>query len=180
MRGDRSGAGGLRQIPEPLTLSINASPETVCSGALPDVLGTRPLDRLALGITEHAAVDRYDELNDHLAPLRARGLKLAVDDAGAGFAGLQYILRLQPDIIKLDMTLIRTIDSDPARRSLAAAMQMFARQTGAVLVAEGVETPEELSTLGRLSFMRAQGYLLGKPRPWAEVLDCATPVRAAG
>lgn len=168
------------QLPDPLTLSVNASPGTISSGALVSVLGTRELDRLALEITEHAAVESYDALNFHLAPLRARGLKLAIDDAGAGFAGLQHILRLQPDIIKLDMTLIRTIDSDPARRALAAAMQMFARQTGAILVAEGVETREELATLGRLSIMRAQGYLLGKPRPWQDVLQCSMLSQAVG
>jgi EAL domain-containing protein (putative c-di-GMP-specific phosphodiesterase class I) len=160
------------EVPDPLTLSVNASPSTVCSGALSSVLGKRELDRLTLEITEHAAVESYDALNTHLAPLRARGLKLAIDDAGAGFAGLQHILRLQPDIIKLDMTLIRTIDSDPARRALAGAMQMFARQTGAILVAEGVETCEELVTLGKLGFMRAQGHLLGEPQPWTHVIHC--------
>lgn len=158
------------QLPAPFTLSVNASPETVSSGALAQVLGDRPLDRLTVELTEHAAVKSYDELAAALAPLRARDAKLAIDDAGAGFAGLQHILRLEPDIIKLDMTLIQTIDVDPARRALAGAMQMFARQTGAVLVAEGVETREELSTLARLSFIRVQGYLLGRPRPWVEVL----------
>jgi len=169
------------QLPAPLTLSVNASPETVSSGALARVLGDRAIDRLTLEVTEHAAVKSYDLLNAELAPLRARGLKLAIDDAGAGFAGLQHILRLQPDIIKLDMTLIQTIDIDPARRALAAAMQMFARQTGAVLVAEGVETRDELSTLARLSFMRAQGYLLGKPRSWQNVLgEVSQEARASG
>lgn len=158
------------QLPTDLGLSVNASPETVSSGACSRVLGDRAIDRLTLEVTEHAAVKCYDQLNAELAPLRARGLKLAIDDAGAGFAGLQHILRLEPDVIKLDMTLIRTIDADPARRALAGAMQMFARQTGAVLVAEGVETRDELSTLVQLGFMRAQGYLLGKPKPWQDVL----------
>jgi len=168
------------QLARPFTLSINASPDTVTSGALERVLGARELDRLTLEITEHAPVESYDLLNGALAPLRARGLKLAIDDAGAGFAGLQHILQLQPDIIKLDMTLIQTIDTDPARRALASAMQMFARQTGAILVAEGVETREELTTLSKLSFLRVQGYLLGKPRPWQEVLACALPSQASG
>lgn len=158
------------ELPEPFTLSVNASPETVSCGAFKGLLGSREIDRLTLELTEHAAVENYDDLHAELSPLRRRGLKLAVDDAGAGFAGLQHILRLQPDIIKLDMSLIRTIDVDPARRALAGAMQMFARQTGAVLVAEGVETQEELSTLAQLSFMRVQGYLLGRPAPWQEVL----------
>jgi EAL domain-containing protein (putative c-di-GMP-specific phosphodiesterase class I) len=163
------------RLPEPFTLSINASPETASCGALTDLLEGRPLDRLTLELTEHAAVRSYEDLEAALSPLRARGLKLAIDDAGAGFAGLQHILRLEPDIIKLDITLIRTIDIDPARRALAGAMQMFARQTGAVLVAEGVETREELSTLASLSFMRVQGYLLGKPRPSEEILSELVP-----
>lgn len=167
------------QLPEPFTLSVNASPGTVSSGALANVLGNRAIDRLILEITEHAAVENYDALNSELAPLRARGLKLAIDDAGAGYAGLQHILRLQPDIIKLDMSLIRAIDSDPARRALAGAMQMFARQTGSVLVAEGVETGDELSTLAGLSFMRVQGYLLGRPRPWQDVLSGEVKAEAA-
>lgn len=160
----------LAQLPEPLTLSVNASPATVTSGAFAALVADRPVARLVLELTEHALVADYDELCIHLAPLRARGIKLAIDDAGAGFAGLQHILRLQPDIIKLDMALIRDIDTDPARRALASAMQMFARQTGAILVAEGVETPEELRTLAKLGFSRAQGYLLGKPAPQAAVV----------
>jgi len=169
------------RLPEPFTLSVNASPATVSSGALSRLLDHRTLDRLTLELTEHAAVESYDDLDTELAPLRAQGLKLAIDDAGAGFAGLQHILRLQPDIIKLDMSLIRTIDVDPARRALAGAMQMFARQTGAVLIAEGVESREELSTLAQLSFMRAQGYLLGKPAPWQEVIGGGSSrLRAVG
>lgn len=168
------------RLPAEFTLSVNASPETVSSGALRDVLGDREIDRLTLEVTEHAAVTCYDALNAELAPLRGRGLTLAIDDAGAGFAGLQHILRLEPDIIKLDMTLIQTIDIDPARRALAGAMQMFARQTGAVLVAEGVETRAELMTLAKLSFMRAQGYLMGKPTPWQEILDELPRSQAAG
>jgi EAL domain-containing protein (putative c-di-GMP-specific phosphodiesterase class I) len=93
---------------------------------------------------------------------------------------MQHILLRQPDIIKLDMSLIRTIDIDPARRALAGAMQMSARQTGAVLIAEGVETRGELTTLAQLSFMRAQGYLLGKPKPWQDVLgEASHALRAA-
>jgi EAL domain-containing protein (putative c-di-GMP-specific phosphodiesterase class I) len=167
------------KLPAPFTLSVNASPETVASGAVAQLLAGRTIDRLTLEVTEHAAVADYDALNAALAPLRERGLKLAIDDAGAGFAGLQHILRLEPDVIKLDLALIRTIDADPARRALAGAMQMFARQTGAVLVAEGVETKAELSTLAQLSFMRVQGYLLGKPAPWREVLNLLTETRRA-
>lgn len=157
-------------LPAPLTLSVNASPETLACGAFAALVEGIAVDRLTLELTEHAVVHDYGRLNAALAPLRARGLKLAIDDAGAGFSGLQHILRLEPDIIKLDMALIHDIDVDPARRALAAAMQMFARQTGATLVAEGVETQAELSTLARLGFLRVQGYLLGRPAAAAEVI----------
>lgn len=160
----------LETLPAPLTLAVNASPATVASGAFAACAGDRDVSRLTLELTEHAVVEDYQQLNAQIEPLRARGMKLAIDDAGAGFAGLQHILRLHPDIIKLDMALIRDIDADPARRALASAMQTFARQTGAVLVAEGVETRQELSTLATLGFQRVQGYLLGHPAPVATVL----------
>ena len=168
-------------IPDGMTLSINAGPATVTSGALDALLCNGFADRLVLELTEHADIADYAELDRHLAPLRARGVKLAIDDAGAGFSGLQHILRLQPDIIKLDMTLIRDIDTDPARRALAAAMQTFARQTGATLTAEGIETAAERSTLLALGFRRGQGYLLGRPAPWETVLAAPSErLRAAG
>lgn len=160
----------LPDLPAPLTLAVNASPPTVASGAFARLVGSQSLDRLTIEITEHAVVADYDILVAELGSLRARGMKLAIDDAGAGFSGLQHILLLKPDIIKLDMALIRDIDHDPARRALASAMQTFARQTGAVLVAEGVETRAELATLARLGFLRVQGYLLGRPAPAADVI----------
>jgi EAL domain-containing protein (putative c-di-GMP-specific phosphodiesterase class I) len=79
-----------------------------------------PLERLVLEVTEHATIDEYSELTNALAPLRIRDLRLAADDAGAGFASFRHILQLQPDIIKLDMSLTRDIDTDAARRALAA------------------------------------------------------------
>lgn len=170
----------LPELPAPLTLGVNVSPAVVTSGAFAATLPDTALDRVVLELTEHASVADYDALLAALEPLRARGIRLAIDDAGAGFSGLQHILRLRPDIIKLDMTLIRDIDEDPARRALAAAMQAFARQTGALLVAEGVETQAELRTLVSLGFQRGQGYLLGRPAPAADVLrGFAAPQAAA-
>jgi EAL domain-containing protein (putative c-di-GMP-specific phosphodiesterase class I) len=169
----------LPLLPADTTLSLNASPTTVVSGALDALFNVAEPERLVLEVTEHADVGDYDELCRHLERLRARGVRLAVDDAGAGFSGLQHILKLQPDSIKLDMALIRGIDVDPARRALASAMQSFARQTGAMLVAEGVETAAERKTLIALGFMRGQGYLLGRPAPGAEVAAAEMAARAA-
>ena len=86
-----------------------------------------------------------------------------IDDVGAGYAGLQQILKLRPDILKLDMSLVRDVDLDPARRSLVAALVHFASETGARLVAEGIERLEEREALRTLGVDYGQGYLLGRP-----------------
>lgn len=168
----------LPSLPEPLYLSVNAAPATVASGALDALLDCARPHRLVLEVTEHSHVDDYDALCGPLARLRDRGVRLAVDDAGAGFAGLQHILRLRPDLIKLDMALIRDIDADPARRALASAMQSFARQTGARLVAEGVETESERKALTALGFRFGQGYLFGRPAPHEQVVGPRPDARA--
>ena len=151
-------------LPDSVSLSVNASPEVVLSGRLPDALDARHLDRLVVEITEHAQVDDYATLRAELAALSARGVRIAVDDAGAGYAGLQQLLQLAPDVIKLDMSLVRGIDRDPARRALASAMTYFARETETIVVAEGVETERELAALASLGVQRVQGWLLGKPQ----------------
>jgi EAL domain-containing protein (putative c-di-GMP-specific phosphodiesterase class I) len=94
-----------------------------------------------------------------------------VDDAGAGYSGLHHILRLRPDLIKLDMSLTRDIDTDPARQALAAALVAFAYDTDSRIIAEGVETLQELETLASLGIDRAQGYLLGRPMPREAMLE---------
>lgn len=105
----------------------------------------------------------YEDLHAGLGPLKQLGVRVAVDDAGAGYSGLQHIVQLGADIIKMDMSLTRAIDTDPARRALASAMVFYAREMGALIVAEGIETDAELSTLRLLGADRGQGYLLGKP-----------------
>ncbi len=153
----------LSALPPPIYLSINASARTIVSGRLAETLAGLPLDRIVLELTEHEVVEDYDTLLGALEPLRRGGIRIAVDDAGAGFASLQHILRLRPDRIKLDMSLTRDIDSDPARRALASAMVTFARETGAHLIAEGVETRAELGVLMAIGVDKGQGYLLGHP-----------------
>jgi EAL domain-containing protein (putative c-di-GMP-specific phosphodiesterase class I) len=118
-------------------------------------------------------VQDHDRLNFALDDLRGAGLRVAVDDAGAGYAGLQQILRLRPDIIKLDMSLTRDVDHDTARASLAQAMVLFADQTGAVIVAEGIEREGELAALRDLGVGRGQGWLLGRPMPLSAATDWA-------
>jgi EAL domain-containing protein (putative c-di-GMP-specific phosphodiesterase class I) len=159
----------LQQLPEDLYVSINASPDVVLSGVLSAELVGMPCERIVLEITEHALVTRYEDLLAALSPLRSAGVRIAVDDAGAGHSSLRHILQLAPDIIKLDVSLTRHIDTDTARRALAAALAEFARETGAKIVAEGIETLGELATLTRIGIPLAQGYLLGLPMTAAEV-----------
>lgn len=159
----------LPQLPPDMYLAINVSPETVLSGRLDELLFGVSAGQVVIEITEHALIDDYPQVTEALRALRARGFMLAVDDAGAGYSCLQHILQLEPDLIKLDMALTRDIDRDPARRALAAALVSFAHQTGSRIIAEGVETETELDTLRSIGVAKAQGYLLGRPVPFAQI-----------
>ncbi|MDH4111109.1 MAG: EAL domain-containing protein [Actinomycetota bacterium] len=159
----------LAAIPEGTYLAINCSHRAAVSTELAAVLEPHA-GRLVLEITEHEAVEDYDDLVDALAPLRARGARVAIDDAGAGFASLRHTLRIAPDIVKLDMSLTRDIDRDRAKRALAAAMVSFAQEMGFSLIAEGIQTAEELSTLRTLGIGYGQGFFLAQPGPLSSVL----------
>ncbi|MCS0606655.1 EAL domain-containing protein [Massilia solisilvae] len=162
---------GRERLPEDVYLSINASPGVIVSGAIEHELRDVPAHGVVLEITEHALIENYDRIIEALKPLRERGIRIAVDDAGSGYSSFRHILHLDPDIIKLDMSLTSKIDTDPARRALAAAMAGFSEETGMTIVAEGVETPSELEELKRIGIPLAQGYLLGKPMGIDEVVS---------
>jgi EAL domain-containing protein (putative c-di-GMP-specific phosphodiesterase class I) len=153
----------LHRLPGGLFLGINSSPELIVSGALAAVLEGVDLSRFLLEITEHAVVADYERLVSALQPLRERGLRIAIDDAGAGYASMLHIVNLHPDLIKLDMSLTQHIDTDPRRRALARAMIAFAREIGSLICAEGVESEKELEMLRSLGVEKAQGYNLSKP-----------------
>ncbi len=150
------------QLPAGAWLSVNVSPEVVLSrGPLIEVL-SRCSRQLVVEITEHAPVDDYAALR---AAARALGdARVAVDDAGAGFASMQHVVELQPDIVKLDISLVRGVDADPVRQGLVAGMVHFAGRTGIHLIGEGIETEAELRTLAGLGVHLGQGYLLGRPQ----------------
>lgn len=160
---------GFDTLPESAIISINVSPQTVLSKQFLRAFKTLPLDRIILEITEHEAVRHYQPLLEVLGPLRERGLQLAVDDAGAGHSSLQHILELQPEYIKLDMNLSRSIDVNAPRRALAAALVWFSREIGCKLVAEGVETAAELLTLRNLGVKIVQGHLMARPAPPSQI-----------
>lgn len=152
-------------LPDDVYLSVNATPALLTDRRLHDtVLGSGlPLDRLVIEVTEHVEIFRYDEVTAALTPLRERGVRLAIDDTGAGYASFSHVLHLRPDVIKIDRSLVAGVHRDPARRSLIMALVLFALDLGAAVTAEGVEDARELETLRDLGVDHAQGYLLARP-----------------
>lgn len=149
--------------PDGTSLSVNISPATVLSAlGGPDDYDV-DWSRVVLELTEHTPVEDYPALNRALEPFRAAGARIAVDDTGAGFASLRHILDLRPDVIKIDIAIVRGIDTDPSRSAVAAMLLLFAQETGIAVIAEGIETPEERDTLVGLGAVLGQGYLLGRP-----------------
>ena len=149
-------------LPAGSWVGLNVSPAfLVSSEELPGLLSTADREIL-LEITEHAPVPDYEALHHAIRRL-GEHVRVAVDDAGAGYSGLQRIIELAPDLIKLDITLVRGIEGDPGRQALVAGMVHFARQTGSTLLAEGIETPAEARLLRELGVDLGQGYLFGRP-----------------
>lgn len=162
---------GLPSLPQPIYLTVNCSPNTVASGALYEALRNEQLARIVVEITEHVYIDDYTDVLAQLALLRSLGLRVAIDDAGAGYASMRHILMIRPDFIKLDISLTQHIDTDPMKRALAAALIAFAGETNAKIVAEGVETEDELIALRGLGVSKAQGYYLGRPMPLQDAVS---------
>ncbi len=162
-------------LPGGVALSVNCSPATLRSPALLQLLSRAPDRPIVVEITEHAAIDDYPGLLPAVAALRAQGVRLAVDDAGAGFASFRHIVRLDPDIIKLDISLTQNVRQDPVRRALAAAIVDFVRQTDGQLITEGIEQSADLAFWSQVGADAAQGYLLGRPGPLPSPL-AAVPI----
>jgi PAS domain S-box-containing protein len=159
----RSALDHLEKLPESVYLSVNLAPEHL-RAALPLLLEA-PCSRLVVELTEHAEIVDYGGLIETVDELRTHGVRMAVDDAGSGYASLAHVLRLRPDIVKLDLALVRDVDTDLVRQALARALVEFAANFGATIVAEGIETAAELRILARLGVACGQGYHLARPAP---------------
>lgn len=155
----------IDRMPRGARMALNLSPEAVTDPSLTRILGPLGGSHFTIELTEHVAVDDYPRVRRAIRGLRALGVQLAIDDTGAGFSSLSHIIKLEPDVIKLDRELIHGIDHDPVRRSLATAIAHFAEDIGAAVVAEAVETPDELEAVRALGITMAQGYLLARPAP---------------
>jgi PAS domain S-box-containing protein len=157
-----------KTLPKDKFLSVNFSPASLLDGrAAAAIKGTKR--GIVIEITEHAQIEieSYSAIRE--AVRQIKGCKLAVDDAGAGFTSLEHILELQPAYVKLDISIVHDIDKDPAREAMAAGMCHFAAKTGTIIIAEGIETEAEASTLREMGVSLAgvgllgQGYLFGRP-----------------
>ncbi|MHB8340945.1 MAG: EAL domain-containing protein [Mycobacteriales bacterium] len=153
----------LDRLPRGGYLSVNASPQTLLSGSLAARFAGLAGERIVVELTEHAPVGDYPAVTEAMSVLRDMGVRLAIDDTGSGFASLEHVLRLNPDIVKLDIALTRGIDADPVRRALASALLTFTGEINATIIAEGVETEAELQTLRALDVRYGQGYHLSRP-----------------
>jgi EAL domain-containing protein (putative c-di-GMP-specific phosphodiesterase class I) len=175
----RAALDQVEALPTETWLSVNASPSTVMAPAFADAIAARSPERVIVELTEHAQVHEYLTLAKVLEPLRHLGVRLAIDDAGAGFSTFRHILNLEPDLIKLDIALTRRIDADASRRALASALVSYAGQVGSQLVAEGIESRDELQALRELGVRYGQGRYLGAPMPLEAAVGPSHPRAAA-
>ncbi len=158
-------ARAVSQLDEDLVLFVNIHPSDLLDESLRD--GRGPLSQLAskvvLEVTERASIEGIPEVSAIVTELRRLGYRLAVDDLGAGFAGLSSLTVLEPEFVKIDMSLVRGIDSAPQKRRIVAGIIALARELGMTVVSEGVETVAEHNTLIDLGSHLLQGFLIGKP-----------------
>jgi EAL domain-containing protein (putative c-di-GMP-specific phosphodiesterase class I) len=164
-------------LPPNTFLSINLSPSAVHSPDVREALSAaHELSGVVFEITEQTPVEDYDALDNVLSDLRGRGAMVAVDDTGAGYASLSHLLALRPQFVKLDRKLVAGVDHDASRSAAVAAIGAFAGELDAWLVAEGVETADELERLVELGVPLVQGYFLGRPSPTMNDVAAAASV----
>lgn len=174
----RASLAAAEALPRREWLNLNVSPALIMAGgALRTLIDSSPR-HLVLEVTEHTQVANYPLLVAAMTRLGTT-VEFAVDDAGAGFASLRHILELKPAFVKLDRWLIADLETDGARQAMIVGLRHFARATGCLLIAEGVETEDELAILRALDIRLGQGYLLGRPAPISR-LSSRLPSSGAG
>jgi EAL domain-containing protein (putative c-di-GMP-specific phosphodiesterase class I) len=152
-------------------MSINFSPRVILDERCLALLTELPLERIVLELSEHDPIDDYELLADVLRPLRARGLRLAIDDVGAGFSSLRHIVVTAPDMIKLDRSIVAGIAIDPVLQTLVNALVDFGHGSGARVVAEGVETKDDAIALRSAGVDYAQGWYFARPGTVDQLAD---------
>jgi EAL domain-containing protein (putative c-di-GMP-specific phosphodiesterase class I) len=174
----RSALGGRPLLPADCFLTVNVSPDLLAANPIRAVWAAEgDLSGVVIELTEQAPIEDYGALEGDLTALRAAGALIAVDDAGAGYAGLRHLLALRPAIIKLDRELIRDVDIDKAKLALVELLGVFAGRIDAWVLAEGIERPGELAALVDLGVPLGQGYALARPGPcWPELQTAAVRI----
>ena len=160
-------AQGISTAPDGPTLFVNLHPQDLLDPDLHDEDSalSRISDRVVLEITERVSISTIDNVRTRIGRLRDQGFRIAVDDLGAGFAGLNSFALLEPEFVKLDMALIRDVDTNSVKQKLVSAMTKLCNDLNLHVVAEGVETRAELDTLVELGCDLFQGYLFARPGP---------------
>jgi len=146
-------------------IALNISPATLLTPECGELLGRLPLARVLLELSEHDQVEDYVALNAALAPFRAAGLRLAIDDVGAGFSSLRHIVVTAPDVIKIDRSIVTGLNTDPVLTTLVRSLVEFGHGCRVRVVAEGVETAGEAAALRTLGVDYGQGWYFGRPGP---------------
>lgn len=159
----RGAAAHLRDVSG--YVAINLSPASLLDPRSRELLADLPAARVLLELSEHDPVDDYDALAAVLEPLRAAGMRLAIDDVGAGYSSLRHILMTSPDVIKLDRSIVAGAGDDPVLRALVRSLVDFAHGSGASVVAEGVETAHDARALRDAGVDKGQGWWFGRPGP---------------
>jgi EAL domain-containing protein (putative c-di-GMP-specific phosphodiesterase class I) len=152
---------------------VNVHPRELADDALldPDAPLSRHARSVVLEITERQSIERVPGLPARVKALRALGYRLAIDDLGAGYSSLTSFAVLEPEVVKLDMILVRACDREPVKQQLIRSMTALCRELGASVVAEGIETDEERETVVALGCDFLQGFLLGRPVEAADIPD---------
>ena len=146
-------------------VALNVSPATLLTPQCAELLARLPAERILVELSEHDPVEDYDALAAALAAPRAAGMRLAIDDVGAGYSSLRHIMRTAPDVIKLDRSIVAGVAEDRVRRTLVASLVGFAHESGATVVAEGVETAADAAACRALGVDLGQGWYYGRPGP---------------
>lgn len=150
---------------------VNVSPATLTTPQFAAAVASVPPGRLTVEITEHAAVEDYCALRVARDDLRARGVRLAIDDVGMGFSELHHIIESEPDSIKIDVAVVRDVDSSLAKAAMIEALVAFGRRTGVLVIAEGIATEAELTSL------RAMGVAWGRAITWVVPVTSPPPLK---
>jgi EAL domain-containing protein (putative c-di-GMP-specific phosphodiesterase class I) len=162
-------AAAMSQAAGDACLFLNLHPADLADSELFQSVAplTQLASRVVLEVTERAAIEEVDSVERRVHELREYGFRIAVDDLGAGYAGLSSFALLEPEIVKLDVSLLRDIDQSPVKQKLVASMTSLCKDMGFLVVAEGIETPAERDCVATLGCDLLQGFLFARPgRPF--------------